>query len=510
MSSKQVVIRKCYIIFSLIASIFTQEGFAQKDGDPAAIGTYRIVRSEALGGNREILVHLPDGYESTQERYPVIVKPHGTPLAYFAQIVGTLDLLMSRGLIPKMVFVGIKQHGHDEVIPEDACREGRACTGSKFLSFLSDELLPFIDASYRTRPYRVYMGSLDCAFFGAYALLTRPDLFQAYLLNSPAWYGESGTFLDYVRPRFEGQSFSNHFLFVTYLEHESERVRSEVRAFISLINSENPNGLRWGSKLITGDDYDIFSAYTYCRGAFLALFPDYACSQEIMARGWEAVQAHYHGLTERYGYFIDVPLRVLDSFGNMMWRQRRMGEAERAFLTMVERDPMSINGLFRLAGLNSDMGRYDRSKAYYRKILEIDQDIDVVRIRLAELERVIEKSASYAIEKEIEGSGLRAAARKFKRMRSDDEDDVYFDEGEFNALGYRLMGQEKFEEAILVFSWNVELNPRSANAYDSLGEAYMKAGMRKQAVENYRKSLELNPENDNAKEMLKRLEKEDG
>ena len=51
------------------------------------------------------------------------------------------------------------------------------------------------------------------------------------------------------------------------------------------------------------------------------------------------------------------------------------------------------------------------------------------------------------------------------------------------------------------------MNPQSANAYDSLGEAYMKAGDNEKAIKNYKKSLELNPENNNAKKMLEKLKK---
>jgi len=54
---------------------------------------------------------------------------------------------------------------------------------------------------------------------------------------------------------------------------------------------------------------------------------------------------------------------------------------------------------------------------------------------------------------------------------------------------------------------NVEMNPQSANAHDSLGEAYMINGNKELAIKNYKKSLELNPDNTNAKEMLNKLEK---
>ena len=53
----------------------------------------------------------------------------------------------------------------------------------------------------------------------------------------------------------------------------------------------------------------------------------------------------------------------------------------------------------------------------------------------------------------------------------------------------------------------MEIYPNYANGYDSLGEAYMKAGENELAVQNYEKSLELDPANNNAKEMLEVLRK---
>jgi len=48
--------------------------------------------------------------------------------------------------------------------------------------------------------------------------------------------------------------------------------------------------------------------------------------------------------------------------------------------------------------------------------------------------------------------------------------------------------------------------PQSANAFDSMGEAYMINDDKELAIQNYKKSLELNPNNTNAVEMLKKLQ----
>ena len=78
-------------------------------------------------------------------------------------------------------------------------------------------------------------------------------------------------------------------------------------------------------------------------------------------------------------------------------------------------------------------------------------------------------------------------------------------EYDLNNVGYRLLNENKFKDAIDIFKKNVKLYPKSSNVYDSLGEAYMKNGDKELAVENYKKSLELDPKNKNAKEMLMKL-----
>lgn len=74
-----------------------------------------------------------------------------------------------------------------------------------------------------------------------------------------------------------------------------------------------------------------------------------------------------------------------------------------------------------------------------------------------------------------------------------------------NDKGYELLGDKKVQESISLFRLNVFAFPRSANAYDSLGESYLDAGNQALAIDNYRKSLELNPDNRNAEQVLKRL-----
>src|SRR5688500_12991590 len=79
-------------------------------------------------------------------------------------------------------------------------------------------------------------------------------------------------------------------------------------------------------------------------------------------------------------------------------------------------------------------------------------------------------------------------------------------ENAINTKGYDLLQEKKLKESIDLFKLNVLAFPRSANTYDSLGEAYLESGDKKSAIENYKKSLELDPENENAREVMKRIQ----
>jgi hypothetical protein len=114
-------------------------------------------------------------------------------------------------------------------------------------------------------------------------------------------------------------------------------------------------------------------------------------------------------------------------------------------------------------------------------------------------------SAAAIIGKIIDDSGMNAAINMFLRLRSEASADVYFDEDEFDSLGYRLLSAGRIQEAISVFKMNTIVFPESANALDSLGEGYMLKGEKGRAVENYRKSLELDPDNEHPAFTLRRI-----
>lgn len=66
-------------------------------------------------------------------------------------------------------------------------------------------------------------------------------------------------------------------------------------------------------------------------------------------------------------------------------------------------------------------------------------------------------------------------------------------ENELNNYGYTLIGESKFDKAVDIFLLATQRYPKSANAWDSLGEGYFNKGDKKNAISSFKKSMSLNP-----------------
>lgn len=106
---------------------------------------------------------------------------------------------------------------------------------------------------------------------------------------------------------------------------------------------------------------------------------------------------------------------------------------------------------------------------------------------------------------ELATGGVEGMTAFYRSWKADPGHASLYTELQVNAFGYALLGASNFEAAIAVLQLNVESYPSSANVHDSLGEAYMKAGRKEEAIASYERSLALNPGNTNAVAMLKIL-----
>jgi tetratricopeptide (TPR) repeat protein len=232
-------------------------------------------------------------------------------------------------------------------------------------------------------------------------------------------------------------------------------------------------------------------------------------ARDASERGATAAVAAYNRARagKADSYYIDEE-EMLEA-GNRLWRAGKKQEAVEVFKINAREFPASYQAHERLAEALAAVGNAEQARAHYKKAVELNRRSYPWEVRSYDDAQKIAagvKLLAKSLERDIDEKGIDAALTAFEEGKAGGPATYYIDESQINQLGYRLMRAGKINEAIEVFKINVREFPKSSNVYDSLGEAYMQAGNRELALENYKKSIVLDPHNTNALEMLKRLE----
>lgn len=179
--------------------------FGEETPAPPPSLTGVIRRHEAFPSTfvtpRDVFVYLPPGYEKdAAKRYPVLYMQDGqnvfdgTSAGAEWQMDETAERLIRAGELPPVIIVGIAntpQRMAEYTPPGNASTE---TTGDIYARFLIQELKPFIDRTYHTRPEAASTGIGGSSLGGLIALyigLNHPEVTGHILALSPsAWWND--------------------------------------------------------------------------------------------------------------------------------------------------------------------------------------------------------------------------------------------------------------------------------------------------------------------------------
>ncbi|MEZ4768830.1 MAG: alpha/beta hydrolase-fold protein [Caldilineales bacterium] len=170
------------------------------------------ITSQALAGNllgdpatRKFYVFLPPGYDASDKHYPVVYVLHGytdneTGLA--GNFKNSYDKALAEGDVQEMIFVFPNAHN----------KLGGSCylsspTIGDYGTYISQELVAQIDATYRTIPDPASRGITGCSMGGdgsMYLALKHPDVFGVAAPASGRYdWGNDGV-AEFARESFTG------------------------------------------------------------------------------------------------------------------------------------------------------------------------------------------------------------------------------------------------------------------------------------------------------------------
>ncbi|MCK4826035.1 alpha/beta hydrolase, partial [bacterium] len=214
------------------------------------------VYSQILNEERTIFVSLPDGYETAEKTYPVLYVLDAEGETLFPKCVLTVNDLNAKGLAPEMIVVGIWNTARNrDMIPEAVSHRPGSGGSENFLNFIKEELMPYIKQNYRTSGYSILYGMSNSALFAVYALLEKPETFNAFIASSPM-IGHCPEYMQKKAGAFiKKNHLSGRFLYMIHGTVDSRRVTEHVSDFQNYLYMHAPKGFISKLEILDGEGH---------------------------------------------------------------------------------------------------------------------------------------------------------------------------------------------------------------------------------------------------------------
>lgn len=326
---------------ALCALVLSLSSAAGAQSAPAAgtiqIGKVDSIYSGTLKEQRPYLVYLPPSYRDTTylpQRYPVLYVLDGD--VHFHSLTGVLQFLSSatNGVLamPEMIVVAIPNTDRmRDLTPTraDLDYEGKVSAvlkttggGPRFLQFMQGELIPNVERTYRTAPYRVFVGHSLGGITVIDALFSMPTAFNAYVAIDPSLWWDNRVLLRRTPAMVSTPGFAGRTLFVgqaNSLQAGDTTVNvhyASIAQFNSTVSTLNQSGLRYGFKFYGGDDHGsvpLITEYDAMRFIFDAYKPDIFRALDDPSY----LTAHFAKVSHQMGYTVRPPEMMLDLLGHL-------------------------------------------------------------------------------------------------------------------------------------------------------------------------------------------------
>lgn len=222
-------------------------------------------QSAITGEKYFIYVGLPRSYNDSTKTYPIlyIMDADGS----FGTCTEITRLLALGNEVPEIIIVGIaygvslneylynRQRDYTPTVMKKYAGSGG---GKKFLRFIDEELIPFVETKYRVKKSdRAICGFSYGGLFALYTLFHRPKLFIRYLAGSPSFFWDNGILFEYEKKYFENRLDLPIRLFISVgsLEYNI----APLQRFANILNSRGYSGLQLKSIIL--DDETHFSSF---------------------------------------------------------------------------------------------------------------------------------------------------------------------------------------------------------------------------------------------------------
>lgn len=232
------------------------------------IGTYKctasdvvVMPSKVLNENRTVYIHCPKpDSTNVNSRFPVLYLMDGE--SHFDMLSQYMDYLSrwNVNVIPEMIVVGIVNTRRTRDLtptksiinyfgqPDTSKVSWMKPSGGaeQFLQFIREELMPYIDKTYKTQPFKIFAGHSFGGIASINCMLTYPDMFDAYIAISPSLWWDREYVLKLASKKLKKASMLDKIIFYSDASEgmvDKSTYHSNLLKFDSLLSATALKGL---------------------------------------------------------------------------------------------------------------------------------------------------------------------------------------------------------------------------------------------------------------------------
>jgi predicted alpha/beta superfamily hydrolase len=347
---------------------------AQPQETDIILGKSIPMTSKILGRDVNILISVPDGYNASSAKYPVLYDLNS--FLSFTLDCGSAGLLGRNLIIPNMIVVGVPSLDRGYV-PTPFEERGENPTATDLsLKFLREELIPFVEKNYRTNAFRILYGHSVGGLFTMYTLFNEPDLFTAYLAGSPWFQINNQYWLKNIEKMAKNRNLDGKILFMTVGQDEAPLTTDTYRELEKWMNGQPVSGLTWKSAWLEGDHGSMVGRNIY--DGLLFIFsgwriPDEPIINADLARIDEYLKSHNERWS-KYGFETSsiFPEARLNAFGYALVNRKEYDKAVKILSYNIRLYPNSYNAHDSLAEAYLTKGDREQAIQYYKLAVKLN------------------------------------------------------------------------------------------------------------------------------------------
>lgn len=353
----------------MAALVICSLALSKAGNEEIVIGEKVTIKSEVLNEDRNLMVYLPQTYDISGKSYPVMYLLDGG--YHFHHVSGIVDYLSTRGMMPEMIVVGVLNVDRTrDFSPTHVDKAPTSGGAEKFKSFLSDELMPYVNKNYRTQGYEILVGHSFGGTFATYALLSDPDIFDAYIAISPYLIYDNGDVIKNAENDLKSKYKNNKHFYMT-LGDEPDYVAT-LDKFESIIKNKAPQNLDFTYIQMKDENHNSIPHLSIYNGLEF-IYSGWQIPKEKYKEGLAGIDGHYKALSDKYGYEIAVPEQTVNLLGYNYLNKKEYKKAIKVFEENVKRYSASANVYDSLGEAYEKNSQFANAEKNYSKAVEIGE-----------------------------------------------------------------------------------------------------------------------------------------